>query len=71
MAGITQKQAEDRLNEYMTAEQKVLLGQSYNIGGRTFTRADLGTIQEGIRIWNQRVKKLARKGLAVKFVTPS
>ena len=36
-----------RLEMYLAAEQKILLsGQSYTIGARTLTRADLGTIRK-------------------------
>jgi hypothetical protein len=59
MAGITLAQAEAQLALYLTAEQTVLTGQSYSIGGRTLTRADLADIQEGIRIWNERANSLS------------
>lgn len=35
----------ERLRAYYKAEKKVLSGQSYTIGNRTFTRADLSTIR--------------------------
>ena len=36
-----------RLELYLAAEEKILLGaQSYQIGDRTLTRADLGTIRK-------------------------
>lgn len=58
MAGITLEQAEARLAEYLSAEQAVLTNQSYTIGGRSLTRADLATIQEGIKLWDERAKQL-------------
>lgn len=40
----------ERLKEYRAAEQAILVGgQSYRIGNRTLTRADLGLIQAEIR----------------------
>ena len=38
-----------RLEIYLAAEEKILLsGQSYTIGNRTLTRADLGAIRKTI-----------------------
>ncbi len=59
MAGITLAQAEAQLSAYLAAETAVLTGQSYKIGERELTRADLEDIQAGIKIWNQRAKELA------------
>lgn len=58
MPGITLAQAEAQLALYLEAEQTVLTGQSYTIGGRSLTRADLAAIQDGIRIWNERATSL-------------
>jgi hypothetical protein len=58
MPGITLAQAEAQLALYLAAEQAVLTGQSYSIGGRTLTRADLSDIQAGIEIWNDRANAL-------------
>ena len=71
MAGITLAQAEARLTEYMTAESKVLGGQSYSIAGRAMTRANLKEIRDGIAYWNAQVKRLTRGGLKIKFGTPA
>lgn len=59
MAGITQAQAEAQLALYLAAEQAVLTNQSYEIAGRKLTRADLASIQEGIKIWNDRAITLS------------
>lgn len=40
--------AKDRLNAYYEAELKVLSGQSYRMGNRTLTRANLNEIQQAI-----------------------
>jgi hypothetical protein len=58
MAGITLAQAEAQLALYLEAEAAVLAKQSYSIGGRTLTKANLAEIQEGIRIWNDRATTL-------------
>ena len=59
MAGITVAQAEAQLALYLAAEQAVLTSQAYTIGGRSLTRANLASIQEGIKIWNDRVQSLS------------
>jgi hypothetical protein len=58
MAGITLEQAEARLAEYLAAEAAVLAKQSYTIGGRQLTLANLSAIQEGIKLWNDRAAAL-------------
>lgn len=55
---ITLAQAEAQLTLYLAAEQAVLSGQSYTIGGRSLTRADLDSIQAGIKVWNDRATSL-------------
>lgn len=55
MAGITLAQAQSQLDAYLAAETAVLGNQSYEIAGRKFTRTDLASIQQGIKLWNDRV----------------
>lgn len=45
---IIQKMRNERLRQYWEAEQKVLGGQSYTIGNRTLTRANLAEIRAAI-----------------------
>jgi len=61
MSGITLEQAQAKLDAYLAAETAVLAGQSYQIAGRTLTRANLFHIQEGIETWNARVKSMDRR----------
>lgn len=63
MAGITLAQAEAQLAAYLAAETAVLSGQSYEIANRRLTRADLATIQEGIKIWSTRVDTLSASSI--------
>lgn len=60
MAGITLEQAEAQLALYLAAEEKVLAKQEYEIAGRKMTFADLDTIQAGVRLWDERVRRLTR-----------
>ena len=61
MAGITLLQAQTQLNAYLAAETAVLTGQSYEIAGRKLSRADLDSIQTGIKTWNSRVVTLSNQ----------
>jgi hypothetical protein len=61
MAGITLEQAQAKLAQYLAAEEAVLTGQKYEIGGRVLQRADLASIQAGVELWNDRVEKLATR----------
>jgi hypothetical protein len=63
MAGLTLSQAEQHLNEWLSADSAVAKGQAYSLGGRTFTRADAREIRENIRYWQQLVKQLSRGGV--------
>lgn len=61
MAGLTLFQAQTQLDAYLAAETAVLTGQSYEIAGRKLSRADLDSIQTGIKTWNARVVTLSRQ----------
>lgn len=47
--------ATDMLDLYIAAEKAVLLNQSYTIGGRSLTRANLKEIREGRDHWQSKV----------------
>ena len=71
MAGITLEQAQEKLTQYLAAEEAVLLGQQYTIAGRSLQRADLRSIQEGVKLWNSRVESLAAKASGLsRTITP-
>lgn len=61
MAGLTVALAQAQLDLYLEAERKVLSNQSYSLLGRTLTRANLAEIQDGIDLWDRRIKDLAAK----------
>lgn len=58
MSAFTEIICREKLQEYMNAETAVLSGQSYKIGSRALTRADLQWIQEGITLWSKRLEAL-------------
>ncbi len=64
MAAWSLEQAKQHLQAWMEAELKVTTGQSYSVGTRQLTRANLSEITEKIKFWASEVEKLeARKQL--------
>jgi hypothetical protein len=61
MAGITLAQAQAKLDAYLAAEEKILLGQKVEIDGQALTRANLESVQAGVTLWNERVRALDAK----------
>lgn len=60
---MTAEQIHERLECYYAAETAILEGaQSYQIGTRAFTRADLKTIQEMIKGLEAKLATLSRGG---------
>lgn len=55
--------AKDRLNAYYEAEIKVLAGQSYRMGSRSLTRADLKEIREAIASLENLVDELEAQAI--------
>lgn len=58
MAGITLETAKRHLDAWLEAELTCTTNQSYTIGSRTLTRADLAEIGERIKYWSGLVNKL-------------
>ena len=54
MAGITLETAQKQLDLWIAAEEKVTHGQSYQIGNRSLTYADLTQIGKRIDYWSKR-----------------
>ncbi len=59
MAGITLEIASKHLDAWLDAELEVTTHQSYSIGSRTLTKADLGEIREQIEYWQRWVTRLS------------
>lgn len=49
-----------RLELYYEAERRVLLGQSYTIGNRQLTRANLAEIRKAIKELEDEIESLAK-----------
>ena len=58
MAGITLEIARERLKIWLDAESNVAINQAYTIGGKSFTRANLGEIRKQIEYWSNMVTRL-------------
>ena len=58
MPAWTLEQARQHLQAWMEAELKVTTGQSYSIGTRQLTRANLSDISEKIKFWANEIEKL-------------
>ena len=61
MAGITLETAKRHLDAWLEAERKVTHGQSYQIGNRMLTYADVTQIGKRIEYWSNKVEELSRK----------
>lgn len=58
MAAITLETAKRHLDMWLEAETQVAINQSYTIGGKTFTRANLSEIRNQIKYWSDKVAEL-------------
>lgn len=64
MAGITEAQAQARLDALLAAHDAIVTGQSYTIEDRTLTRSNLKEVQAAIEYWDNKVKQLSGSGAA-------
>ena len=54
----TLEAAKEHLQAFLEAEIAVATGQSYKIGSRSLTRANLSEIKERINFWRNEVERL-------------
>ena len=59
--GITLETAQEHLEQWLEAELEVTTHQSYQLGSRTLTRADLGEIRKTIEFWEDKVNSILAK----------
>lgn len=62
MSGQRLEMKKERLRRYYDAEEKILKGQSYKIGTRELTRADLASVQDKIKELETEVDMLEKRG---------
>ena len=53
--------AEKHLDEWLNAELEVTTNQSYTIGTRSLTRANLSEIRKQVEFWESKVAQLRNK----------
>ena len=61
MDWISIEEAKATLRMWLEAERAVATGQSYRIGTRSLTRANLADIRESIQFWRREIAKLEAK----------
>ena len=57
MAIFSKEMCRQKLNTWLAAEESVATGQSYQIGTRMLTRADLKQIREEMEYWAQKLSE--------------
>lgn len=58
MAGISKETAQKHLDAWLEAEMVITTGQSYTIGSRSLTRANLTEIRNAIEYWSGKVQAI-------------
>ena len=58
----TVKFCQERLNMWLGAEEALATSQSYKMGSRQLTRADLSTVRKSITYWENELEKAKNGG---------
>lgn len=58
MAGITLERARQHLTAWLEAELAITTSQSYTIGSRSLTRANLDEVRKQVAFWENKVAEL-------------
>ena len=66
MDWISIEEARTTLRMWLEAERAVATGQSYRIGTRSLTRANLADIRESIQFWRREIAKLESKHMGAR-----
>ena len=72
---ITKEQEIQRAKEmvagWIEAEKAIMTGQSYKIGNKTLTRADLRAVRESIKYWQDEVDRFDKRSrIRVQQIVP-
>lgn len=72
MPWITIEEARENLTMWLDAERAISTGQSYKIGTRSLSRADLSMVASRIAFWRNEIEKLenGQQGLRVVRAVP-
>ena len=68
MAGWTLEEAQNNLNMWLDAEKAIAGGQSYKIGSRSVSYADLKQVTDRISFWKRQVEMLELGKKSANFV---
>ena len=66
MEWISIEEARSTLRMWLAAERAVATGQSYTIGTRSLTRANLKDIRESIQFWRREITRLENAQVGAK-----
>lgn len=55
MAHYSKTFCQSQVDKYVAAEEKILAGQSYSIGGRSLSRPDLSEVRKAIDYWSDKL----------------
>lgn len=58
MAIFSKELCQKKLNTWIAAEESIATGQSYQIGSRMLTRADLKEVREEMEYWAQKLAEV-------------
>ena len=72
MPWITIEEARENLTMWLDAERAISTGQSYKIGTRSLSRADLSMVASRLAFWRNEIEKLenGQRGLRVVRAVP-
>lgn len=72
MPWITIEEARENLTMWLDVERAISTGQSYKIGTRSLSRADLSMVASRIAFWRNEIEKLesGQRGLRVVRAVP-
>ena len=72
MPWISIEEARENLTMWLDAERAISTGQSYKIGTRSLSRADLSMVASRIAFWRNEIEKLenGQRGLRVVRAVP-
>ena len=62
MAVFSKSLCEKKLNTWLAAEEAIATGQSYQIGSRLLTRADLKQVREEMEYWAGKLAEAEAEG---------
>lgn len=62
MAIFTEELCQQKLNTWLAAEEAIATGQSYQIGSRLLTRADLKQVREEMEYWAGKLAEAEAEG---------